>query len=126
MGEKIENLVLLTQVEGLDQEDVDLILALSKDDDLVLSLSKGLLERAPGKEDNWVEKNGGLPPYIEEVANSLHTKRGMTISRAIATAVSRMKIWAVTGTGETKAKAVKALAAWNAMKAKNAAKKTKD
>lgn len=122
MGEKIEQLVLLHSYEGLDTEDVSLILSLSADPELVVSLSKGLLERSPGKEDNWVEKNGGLPPYIEEVANSLHTKRGMPISRAIATAVSRMKIWAVTGTGETKAKAITALSQWAALRAKNKAK----
>ena len=115
MGEKAERLVSLTH--GVDLEDAELILSLSK---------KGLLERSPGKEDNWVERNGGLPAYIEEIANSLHTKRGMPISRAIATAISRIKKWAVTGEPDTKAKAVKALSQWAALRAKNAAKKAKD
>lgn len=126
MGEKIERLVALTS----SAEDDELV-ALSaegyglddEDADLVLSLSRGLLERAPGKKDNWVESVGSLPRYIEEVAHSLHTKRGMTISRAIATAISRIKKWAVTGEADTKAKAVKALAQWEALKAKARAKR---
>lgn len=93
------------------------------DGDLIALASKGLLDRSP--KSNWVEDNGGLPPYIEEVANSLHTKRGMPISRAIATAVSRIKKWAAGGDGvnpDTVAKAQKALAQWEALKAKNKAK----
>lgn len=115
MGNKIENLIVLSH-DSIDAEDAELI----------VSLSKGLLERAPGKKDNWVESVGSLPAYIEEVANSLHTKRGMPISRAIATAISRIKVWAVTGEADTKAKAIAALAQWNALKAKAKAKKAKD
>lgn len=116
MGEKIERVIALTH--GVDDEDAGLILALSR--------KKGLLERKSGDNDNWVEANGGLPKYIEEVANSLHTKRGMPISQAIAVAISRIKKWAVTGEPDTKAKAAKAIAQWNAMKAKAKAKKAKD
>lgn len=84
---------------------------------------KGLLDRSP--KHNWVEDNGGLPKYIEHIANDLHTERGMDISRAIAVAISRVKMWAAGGGGvkpDTKAKSVKAVAEWEAMKAKARAK----
>lgn len=29
------------------------------------------LERSPGKSDNWVERAGGLPDYIERIAKHL-------------------------------------------------------
>lgn len=90
------------------------------------------LERAPGKSDNWLEKAGGLPPYIERIAKHLHSDKGMTISHAIATAVNTVKRWCQGGTvsktsgpeksegvtPQTKAKACAAVAQWNAKKAK--------
>ena len=102
------------------------VLALTADDpeDAYLIVSLGRLDRSP--ESNWVEKSGGLPKYIEDIAHSLHTKRGMTISRAIATAVSRVKKWAAGGDDvkpDTVAKAQKALAQWEALKAKNKARR---
>jgi hypothetical protein len=67
------------------------------------------LERSPGKSDNW----------------SIHQKRGVTLSRAISIAIGVMKNWS-SGRGEvnadTRAKAAKALAQWNALKAKAKAK----
>jgi len=96
------------------------------------SKSHPSLERAPGKADNWVEKAGGLPPYIERIAKHLHSDKGMTISHAIATAVNTVKRWCQGGTvsktsgpeksqgvtPQTKAKACAAVAQWNAKKAK--------
>jgi hypothetical protein len=84
------------------------------------------LERSPGKSDNWIERVGGsLPEYICEVAKSIHQKRGVTLSRAISIAIGVMKNWS-SGRGEvnadTRAKAAKALAQWNALKAKAKAK----
>lgn len=83
------------------------------------------LERKPGKQ-NWVDHAGGLPSYIERIAKHLHHERGMTISHAIATAVNRVKKWAA-GVGnvspETRAKATKAVAQWEAKKAKTKAKR---
>jgi hypothetical protein len=74
--------------------------------------------------ENWVEKVGGLPPYVREVARSLMKKRGMTMSRAIATAISRIKMWAATSKNpKTRAKAAKAIAQWEAMKGKSSVKK---
>lgn len=120
MGSKTDRLTAMSA--GLDDTDVELVVAFSAlmDDQNWVALGK--LERSPGKNDNWIESVGKLPAYIEEVANSLHTKRGMTISRAIATAISRIKVWAATGEADTKAKAVAALAQWEALKAKAKAK----
>ena len=77
----------------------------------------GTLDRSPKK--NWVENVGGLPTEIEHLAEDLH-KKGMTISRAIATAVSRAKYWAATSkNAKTKAKWAAEVAAWEAKKAKS-------
>jgi len=128
MGEHVDRLRSLAE-SNLDSADTDLIVAFSavytSQHGEMVALSKGLLERAPGRKDNWVERAGSLPAYVEKIANSLHTKRGMTISRAIATAISRIKVWALGGDGvdpDTVAKAQKALAQWTALKAKNKAK----
>lgn len=83
------------------------------------------LERKPGGPDNWVERAGSLPDYIERIAKHLHYEKGMTISQAIATAVNTVKRW-TTGTNhdgsrlkpETVAKAAAAVAQWEALKAK--------
>lgn len=87
------------------------------------------LERSPGKADNWVEKSGGLPAYIDKIARTLHHERGMTISRAIATAVSMCKRWAA-GTGnvnaDTRAKAAAAVAQWEAKRVASKARTAVD
>jgi SPP1 gp7 family putative phage head morphogenesis protein len=85
------------------------------------------LERVPGKQ-NWVDKSGGLPSYIERIAKHLHYEKGMDISRAIAVAVNTVKRWAAGGTvtehgttktitAKTQAQAAAALAQWEAKKA---------
>ena len=95
--------------------------------DLVSSRVYPDLERKPGGPDNWVEAAGGLPSYIERIAKHLHYERGYSISRAIATAVNTVKRWArgghVTKYGTTKtvtpitqAKALAAVASWEAKK----------
>lgn len=89
------------------------------DVDLIMELSKGLLDRSPKK--NWVESAGGLPGPIEDLAVELH-KKGMSISRAIATAVSKAKVYAVTADGAKKAKWAAAVAEWNKMRAASKAK----
>lgn len=88
--------------------------------------AKGSLDWSP--KENWVDEQGGLPKYIEEIALALIRERGMNRSRAIATAISRVKVWAAGGaafghTGsrvnpDTQAKALAALAQWEAMKAR--------
>ena len=84
------------------------------------------LERAKGKKDNWVEKAGGLPKYIERIAKHLHYEKGHSISTAIAMAVNTVKRWAK-GTNHnggklkaaTVAKAQAAVASWEAKKGKS-------
>lgn len=83
------------------------------------------LDRSPKK--NWVEEAGGLPSYIERIAKHLHYERGMTIGHAIAAAVNRVKKWAAGGDNvkpDTRAKAAKAVAEWEAKKGR--ARATKD
>lgn len=82
------------------------------------------LERKPGKQ-NWVDHAGGLPSYIERIAKHLHYEKGMSIGRAIATAVNQVKKWASGGKNvnpDTRAKAAKAVAEWEAKKVKSKAK----
>lgn len=101
------------------------------DSALVLELAKrGTLDWSP--KENWVDKEGGLPRYIEEVALALLQERGFTRERAIATAINRIKRWAAgldNVKADTRIKAVAALAQWEKMKAsaaiKRAAKKAK-
>jgi hypothetical protein len=93
---------------------------------LVLLLAGGggcSLDSSPGK--NWVENSGGLPDYICRIAKSI-SKGGKSKSAAIAIAVSRVKAWAAGGDdvdADTRAKAGKAVAEWEALKAKNKARK---
>lgn len=86
---------------------------------------RGVIPNKPGVK-NWVEAAGGLPAYIDDVAGALYTKRGFSVSHAIATAVNKMKKWARGGDGVTKktqAKAAKALAQWEKMRTKANAKR---
>ena len=101
----------------------DLLLAHELAEDIIALGSSASLDRSPKK--NWVENAGELPAYVREVARSIE-KTGKTLSQAIAIAISRIKKWAATGKGEVKAKAIKALAEWEALKAKNKGKKGKD
>lgn len=89
-----------------------------------LASSSASLASVPGK-NNWIEHAGGnLPPYVRKLARGI-MKSGKTKSQAIAIAIGRIKTWARGGgdvSAATRAKAVKALAQWNALKAKNKAK----
>jgi len=91
----------------------------------------GNLDRSPKK--NWVEKAGGLPAEIEDLAKHLHYQKGMDISRAIATAVNVFKRMCATGDTnwpgiqhvkpQSRAKACQAVAEWEAKKASTKVKK---
>jgi hypothetical protein len=73
------------------------------------------------KTSNWVARGGGLPAYIQHVAHDLVEKRGKTESEAIGMAVGIIKRWARGGgnvDANTRAAAAKALAEWEALKAK--------
>jgi hypothetical protein len=102
MGKAVERLA-----HKLDREQVEL----------------GRLDRSPKK--NWVEESGGLPNYIERIAFHIH-EGGASISHSIAAAIEQVKKWAAGGDNvnpDTRAKAAKALAEWEALKAKNKARK---
>lgn len=89
--------------------------------DLIVAFAGCSLDESPGK--NWVEKAGGLPDYICEIARAIK-RTGKTTSQAIAIAVARVKKWA-TGIGvdkNTQAKSAAAVAAWEKLKGKNKAK----
>ncbi len=85
--------------------------------------SRASLDRSP--KENWVERAGGLPPYVREVARAIEREQGMPLERAIPIAIGRIKKWARGGgdvTAATRAKAAAALAEWEALKAKSGAK----
>lgn len=102
----------------LETEDWDLIRLTQ-----VELTSSASLDRSPEK--NWVENAGNLPPYIRKLARAIE-KEGHDLSSAIAIAIGRSKDWAKGGDGvdaDTQAKAAKAVAQWEALKAKNASGK---
>jgi hypothetical protein len=88
------------------------------------------LERSP--KENWVERVGGLPRYIERIAKHLHYEKGKTISNAIAIAVNVVKKMCATGdlnfpgkqsaNPKSRAQACAAVAEWEAKKARSKAK----
>jgi hypothetical protein len=80
------------------------------------------LPNKPGGPDNWVEKVGGLPPFIKRVAKHIfYDSPGMTVSHAIAAAVEQCKKWAAKGNP----KAIKAIAEWEGKKARSHAMEQK-
>lgn len=86
--------------------------------DQVVALAGCTLNEKPGK--NWVESEGGLPAYICEIARAIK-RSGKTTQQAIAIAVSRVKRWAAGDDNvdaDTRAKAAKAVAQWEKLKAK--------
>jgi hypothetical protein len=73
----------------------------------------------PGGRQNWVDKAGGLPPFIRAIAHAM-IRDGKDESRAIQLAVAAVRRWAAGGgdvTEKTREKARAALARWEAMKA---------
>ncbi|WNN94988.1 hypothetical protein SEA_MAGRITTE_11 [Microbacterium phage Magritte] len=101
---------------SLDYDDKDL---------LVLATSSASLDESP--KENWVERGGGLPPYVRKLARAI-MKTGKSKSQAIAIAISRIKKWAAGGddvNADTRAKAAAALAKWEKLKAKNKAGQVK-
>jgi hypothetical protein len=81
------------------------------------------LDRSP--KHNWVEKEGGLPNYICQVARAV-ARGGHSLESAIPIAIATIKKWAAggsSGNGKTvsaavQARAAAALAEWEAKKAK--------
>ena len=84
--------------------------------------AKGSLDWSP--KENWVDRAGGLPAYIEEIALALIRDHGFPRERAIPIAINRVKRWAAGGDNvhpDTRAKAAKAVAEWEAKRVKTAA-----
>lgn len=78
------------------------------------------------KTSNWVARNGGLPAYIQHIAKALMKERGKSESQAVQMAIGIVKRWARGGgnvDATTRAAAAKAVAEWEALKAKAKAKK---
>jgi hypothetical protein len=80
----------------------------------------------PGGRQNWVDRAGGLPKYIRMVAHAM-MRKGHSKGQAIQLAVGIVKNWAE-GKGDVspkvRAAAAKAIAEWEAMKAKSHLSKT--
>ena len=104
----------------------DVALSASKDLDTI-ELG-GRLNWSP--RENWIEKvsTTGLPDYIETVAIGIMKGTGYPRERAIPIAISRIKRWAAGLDGvkaDTIAKSAKALAEWEKLKAKAAARRAR-
>lgn len=114
----VERLALANaEMPQLDEEDWTLIaLACDELSDPNLIELKGKLDWSP--KSNWVEDAGGLPKDIESMAIHI-MESGVERSHAIAAAIQRAKVLAAKG----KARWIKAVAAWEALKAKARAKK---
>lgn len=101
-------------------------LELSMFEDVLDDVELGRLNWSP--KVNWVEANGDLPKFITDVAIGIMKGTGYPRERAIPIAISRIKVWARGGGGvnaDTVAKAAAALAAWEALKAKAAARRAR-
>lgn len=74
-----------------------------------------------GKKNLFDTPGTHLPGFVREIARALMRDHGMSKSRAIATAINRVKKWASGGEGvsaETRAKAAAAVAQWESAKGK--------
>lgn len=88
-------------------------------------VGKSELNIKPGV--NWVEKRGGLPPYIVRIASDL-LEKGMSMGHAIATAINAIKKACATGDLNwpgiqsenlgSRGEACAAVAQWEALKAR--------
>lgn len=78
-----------------------------------------LVPNKPGV-TNWIERAGGLPKYIADIAGDLISEKGKTVSNAIQMAIGIVRNWA-RGQGhvaaKTRAKAAAAVAEYNAKRA---------
>lgn len=84
----------------------------------------GRLDWSP--RENWIDQNGSLPKYIEDVAIGIMKGSGKPRELAIPIAISRIKRWAAGLDGvkaDTVAKSALALAQWEKLKAKAAARR---
>lgn len=75
------------------------------------------LDRSPKK--NWVDREGGLPSYVERIAKHIHADSGLPVGQAIAAAINHCRRLAAKGNVQ----AQKALAQWEKMKSSARAKR---
>lgn len=85
-----------------------------------VALAKGKLDWSP--KSNWVQKAGGLPHGIEDMAVHMMENSGLSREHAIAASVQRAKVLAAKP-GPTQARWIKEVAQWERMKASTHAKK---
>lgn len=100
----------------------DTIVFARDDLNLIVAFAGCSLDEKPGS--NFVQENGGLPDYICRIAKAIK-RTGKTTSQAIAIALSRTRKWAAGADNvdaDTRAKAAKAIAQWDALRAKSKAK----
>jgi hypothetical protein len=100
-----------------------------------MSCPPGALRSVVARHANWIEEEGGLPPYFERIACHLHFEKGRDIGTAIAIAVNVAKRMCATGdlnfpgrqnvNANSRREACAAVARWEAMKASAAAKRAK-
>jgi hypothetical protein len=113
-----EECVYLTRTASGALE-MKLALAELSSEELILAAGCSL-DTHPGT-SNWVQKAGGLPEYICNIAKDIHEEKGKSIGNAIQIAVGVVKRWAK-GVGnvdaKTRAKAAAAVAEWEAKRAK--------
>jgi 2'-5' RNA ligase len=79
-----------------------------------------LVPNKPGV-TNWIERAGGLPKFMADVAGDLISEKGKTVGNAIQMAIGIIRNWARGQGGvslKTKAKAIAALAEYEAKRAK--------
>lgn len=89
---------------------------------------KGAEPFSTSKTSNWVARAGGLPTYIQHVAHAF-TEKGTPESEAIKKAVGIVRNWSEgkQGVGDAvKAAAAKAMAEWDAKRAKSKASPLKE
>lgn len=123
-GSALDRLAMKLSEARLEQDVVEL------SEELELNLAAGVatcdLSKVPGAQ-NWIEKtgNGHLPEPMAEVACALIRDHGFTISHAIATAVSRAKVFATDPkySAKTHIKFSKAVAEWEQKRAETHGKK---
>lgn len=120
MGEAVTKLQAKLALGELSADEREVV-ALSAGDENLVELAKGKGKLDWSEKSNWVEDNGGLPEGIESMAVHMMEESGLSREHAIAAAVQRAKVLAAKG----QARWVKNVAAWEALKAKAAAKRAK-
>lgn len=118
-GDPMETALSLLR-ELLKKQRTDVKLTDEDNDLIALAVKKGSLDWSPKK--NWVDQEGGLPTFIENMAIHMMENSGLTREHAIRASIVRTKVLAAKGNR----RAVEALAKWEAMKAKAHARPNKD